>query len=183
MCDVYSGYIHRRTHEIFMAHPASHSKTRELLGLNERELSEWEWKRGESVPEARTHNDPIAEQRLVNALLARFQTRQGIVEPMREAAAKFGITLVITPDELNAVTRCRELLIDDIDDAIAENLVECERIYAPAAKELSFPMLATAGEICAPVATKLSFPTLATAGDIYAPVDVKRRMPVGHDGL
>ena len=159
MCEIYSGFIHKRTHEIFMAHPASHSKTAELLGLHVSDLSEWEWERGEEVPKVRTHNDGhSADVRLRNAIVARFKTRDGIAEPMKAAAAKHKITLVTSLDELRALKKCDELVIGLAGD-----------VTAPALEKVS-------GDLYASAATSFTAPALKECGDLYASAAIKRRL-------
>ena len=161
MSDLYSGFIHKRTHEIFMAHPCSHSKTQELLELDVTQLSEWEWKRGADAPEVRTHNDGhSAELRLCNAVIAKFQTRDGIVEPMRAAAKKHGITLVVSRAELDRVTTCRELVVDIAGEIDAPALTKCGLLDARAATSFSAPALTECVSLDARAATSFSAPAL-----------------------
>ena len=161
MCDVYSGWIDKRTHEIFMAHPASHSKTADLLKLDISKLSEWEWKRGAEVPEVRTHNDGhSADVRLVNAVIDRFKNRDGIITPMRDAAAKHKILLVTSLGELKKLEKCDELVIDIVGEVSVPALKECNYLYASAATTFSAPALKECNYLDASAAITFSAPAL-----------------------
>ena len=97
MCDVVSGWMNRKTLEIVIADPRSHSRTQELMGWTSLQIGdwgEWEWTReGQLVSRGCTD----AMQKMI---LEKWQTRAALLPYAREQAAKHKISLIFSHDHI-----------------------------------------------------------------------------------
>ena len=146
MCDLASGYIHKDGLHLRVAHPCSHSATRQLLKLHEADYREWEYTQAGGMAVRRHGSDPseakyVVHLRRLLVQAAGSDTRAACIQWMKGEAGKHGIYLVSHPDDIDILpAKCKEIVIALRGSVALPKLEQCSgSIYANAATSVALP--------------------------------------------